>query len=335
MRANPALTVSLIIPVYNGGQAFRMCLDAVAALAPQPEEILVVANGDSDECGNLAQERGFRALTLPEAVGPARARNLGARQASGDILLFVDADVMVQSHAIRQIVGFFQRNPDIAAVFGSYDDDPFETNFLSQYKNLMHHYVHQTGSEEASTFWAGCGAIRREVFLELGGFDAGKYPTPCIEDIELGYRLKKAKYRIRVLKDLQGKHLKRWTPSSLLKADILCRALPWTELILQDKQFINDLNVDTSSRVSVVFAGMLVLSLFTSVVRPAAFWLAPCCAAGLLWLNWSVYRFFLHKRGLYFTLAVIPWHWLYFFYSGAAFVEGTLLYHIKLLKKNA
>ncbi len=321
--------VSLIIPVHKGGRAFQFCLEAVAALSPQPAEILVVANGDADASGVPARQRGYRVLNIPDAVGPAQARNLGVQHANSDIIFFVDADVTVQSDAIDRIVDFFRKNPEISAIFGSYDDEPFETNFLSQYKNLMHHYVHQSGHEEASTFWAGCGAIRRDAFLEVGGFDEKRFRKPCIEDIELGYRLKKAGYRIRLLKALQCKHLKRWTPSSLLKADILYRAMPWTELILQNKQFINDLNVDTSSRMSVVLVGLLLLSLLTCLLWPAVFWLAPCCVAGLLRLNRHVYRFFLYKRGLRFTLVTIPWHWLYFLYSGGAFLLGTLQHHIR------
>ncbi len=54
---------------------------------------------------------------------------------------------------------FVSEEPDLAAVFGSYDDEPAAPNFLSQYKNLFHHFVHQQGSAEASTFWSGCGAI--------------------------------------------------------------------------------------------------------------------------------------------------------------------------------
>jgi cellulose synthase/poly-beta-1,6-N-acetylglucosamine synthase-like glycosyltransferase len=73
--------------------------------------------------------------------------------AKGEILFFVDADVAVPPDAVGQMSAVFQQNPDLAAVFGSYDDRPFETNFLSQYRNLFHHYVHQTAKEEAATFW--------------------------------------------------------------------------------------------------------------------------------------------------------------------------------------
>ena len=57
---------------------------------------------------------------------------------------------------------------------------------VSQYRNLLHHFVHQHGHAEASTFWAGCGAIRRAAFDAVGGFDAARFPRPSIEDIELG-----------------------------------------------------------------------------------------------------------------------------------------------------
>ena len=322
-------TLSLIIPVHNGGRAFRSCLDAVAVLSPPPTEVLVVANGDHDGSGQFAEERECRVLNIPEAVGPAQARNVGVQQARGDIIFFVDADITVRRDAIARVNDFFQKHPECSALFGSYDDEPYEQNFLSQYKNLMHHYVHQHGKEDASTFWAGCGAIRREVFLEVGGFDEKKFRKPCIEDIDLGYRLKKAGYRICLLKDLQCKHLKRWTPCSLLKADIFYRALPWTELLAQNKQFMNDLNVDTSGRTSVALIGLLFLSPLLGILWPLAFWLALCWAAGLLWLNRDVYRFFRQKRGLKFTLMAIPWHWLYFFYSGVAFVLGTLRFYIR------
>ena len=131
----------------------------------------------------------------------------------------------VPPDVVEQITAVLQREADLAAVFGSYDDNPSEANFLSQYKNLFHHYVHQTAREDASTFWAGCGAIHKEIFLSMGGFDEGHYHPfmgarpGTSEDIELGYRLKLAGHRVRLLKELQVKHLKRWEVASLLRAD--------------------------------------------------------------------------------------------------------------------
>ena len=314
-------TFSIIVPVHNGGRRFRRCLLSLAALESPPAEVIVVADGETDGAWRLAEAIGAQILKVPVAGGPARARNLGARAAKGDILFFVDADVTLPRDAVSYMAAAFQGNPELAAVFGSYDDEPFETNFFSQYKNLFHHYVHQTANKEASTFWAACGAVRREAFLEMGGFDEG-YRRPSIEDIELGYRLKKAGYRIELLRALQVKHLKRWGVGSLFKADFFCRALPWTALILRGGQFIDDLNLKMSNRISVMLIFLLLPALLGAWFVPQVLVLAMVVALALLALNWPLYRFFYDKRGLGFTIKTIPWHWFYFFYSGLAFFVG-------------
>jgi GT2 family glycosyltransferase len=247
--------------------------------------------------------------------------------AQGDILFFLDADVAVYPDVIGQVAAAFRREPELAALFGSYDDAPAATNFLAQYKNLFHHYVHQTACEEASTFWAACGAIRREVFQSLGGFDE-RYRQPSIEDIELGYRLKRAGYRIRLCKALQVKHLKRWSVVSLLRSDFFRRALPWTDLILRDRRFISDLNLRLSSRVSVMLTYGLLGAFVGSWRWAGSLALAGALILLLLALNAPVYRFFWRKRGLRFAVQTIPWHWFYFFYSGLAFVIGVARYLI-------
>jgi glycosyltransferase involved in cell wall biosynthesis len=319
---------SIIVPVHNGGKRFRRCLLSLAALESPPAEIIVVADGETDGAWRMAEAIGAQALKVPVTGGPARARNLGARAAKGDILFFVDADVTVPRDAVGQIAAAFQSNPELTAVFGSYDDEPFETNFLSQYKNLLHHYVHQTANREASTFWAACGAIRREVFLAMSGFDEG-YRRPSIEDIELGYRLKRAGYNIGLLKALQVKHLKRWNVRSLLKADFFCRALPWTALILSAGPFIDDLNLKISNRISVILIFLLLLALLGAWFVPSVMVFAMVVAVALLAFNWPLYRFFYDKRGFGFAIKTIPWHWFYFLYSGLAFMIGFVKHRLK------
>ena len=326
-------TLSVIIPVYNGGVKFTMCLQHLAASTVAPEEVIVVSDGDSDGSWRVAEQFGARVMRIPTPEGPARARNLGARTAKGDILFFFDADVTIPQDAIGRIVDTFQHHPDMAALFGSYDDEPFESNFLSQYKNLFHHYVHQTARKEASTFWSGCGAIRREVFMAMGGFDEG-YRQPAIEDIDLGYRLRKAGHRIRLLKALQVKHLKRWECMSLLKADILYRALPWTDLILEEGRFVDDLNTTRSNRLSVMYTFVLISALIGSLWTPWLLVLAGVCMTGLLVLNRGLYRFFWEIRGFRFAAMAIVWHWIYFFYSGLTFAIGFIKYYGKKARRS-
>ena len=320
MRGHPAaLSVSVVVPVHGDGEAFRQCLLSLSNLDPAPNEIIVVADGDP-EAACTAEEFGFVAIRQPHSSGPAGARNVGAGLAHGDVLFFVDSDVTVPPDAVCQVLEAMETH-QADAVLGSYDDAPAATNFLSQYRNLLHHFVHQTAKTEASTFWGACGAIRRDVFLAAGGFD-GTYKQPCIEDIEFGYRLKQAGRRIRLCKSLQVKHWKRWDSLTLLRTDFFQRALPWTELILRRRWFINDLNLRVASRVSVVLAWCLVAAMAAAPWRSEALLAVAALAAGLLALNAPLYRFFWAKRGLWFAVGAAAWHGLYYLYGGAAFGIG-------------
>ena len=314
-------TVSVVIPVFEGGDAFRRCLAAIARSDEAPREILVVVDGGGDSDRRLAEHAGVRVLQTPTRGGPGRARNLGARAACGDVLLFLDADVTVHAGTVGQAVDALAWDPDVAAVFGSYDDTPGEHNFLSECRNLFHHYVHQTGREAASTFWAGCGAIRRSVFLCAGGFDE-RYRRASIEDVELGFRLTKAGYRVRLCKSLQVTHWKRWGFAAMVRADVLDRAIPWTWLILRQRGATNDLNLRQSHRLSVLMVfGLLGALLAVGLWDwPAA--VAAALALGLLVLNADVYRFFWRKRGWWFALRAVAWHWTYYLYSGLGFAAG-------------
>jgi glycosyltransferase involved in cell wall biosynthesis len=319
--AGGPLSISVIIPVHDGADHLRRCLASAGACAPAAAEIIVVDDASSDDSLAVAREAGARTLRLPVQSGPAHARNCAAQMARGDVLLFVDADVLLRPDATAQVLDAFAREPHLAAVFGSYDDAPVQPNFLSQYKNLLHHYVHQTARAEASTFWAGCGAIRRAVFAELGGFDPA-YRRASVEDIELGIRLRRAGHAVRLRKTLQATHLKRWTARSLLIADIRDRALPWTALLLRAGRVENDLNLRWPSRVSAAAVPSCVAALCGAAWWPPAWLLVAALSALLLVLNAPLYRFFVRQRGVRFAVGCILWHWLYYLYSGAAFVLG-------------
>ena len=318
--------VSIVIPVHNGGESFKKCLASLAEFVPPSTEITIVVDGGTDDSERLARASGAKVLTFETAGGPARARNAGAKVATGDVLLFLDADVTIHPETLPQIANIFAERSDLAALIGSYDDAPGSPNFLSQYKNLFHHYTHQTGATTACTFWGACGAIRRDVFVKIGGFDEN-YRYPSVEDIDLGYRLTKAGYRIELCKTVLVKHLKCWRPINLLRAEFFYRALPWTELIWRDRQFVSDLNLKISSRISIVLAYGLLAALLATPFWLGAMAIAISCGVGLFALNLPVYRFFYQQRGGWFTCQTVFWHYLYFIYGGLAFAIGTLRYH--------
>ncbi|MGZ8218264.1 glycosyltransferase family 2 protein [Methylomagnum sp.] len=326
----PPLSVSVVVPVYRGGAEFRRCLAGLSALSPPAEEIIVAVDGEDDGSGSAAEALGTTVIRLPRRSGPATARNAGARLARGDILFFMDADVVPAPTVIAQARHAFAADAGLAALFGSYDNAPGDPGFLSQYRNLLHHYVHQTGEEHAHTFWTACGAVRREIFFAMGGFDEN-IDIPAMEDIDLGYRLTGAGHRIRLAKDIQVKHLKRWDALTMLRTDIFQRAIPWTRLLRREGRIRNDLNLRADSRWSAVLAWVGLAALAAGLFQIEAAYVAGAAGAGLLWLNAPLYRFFQRQRGWRFAARVIPWHWLYYLYGSAAFAFVLVAERIKSL----
>lgn len=249
--ASPRITV--IVPVHNDKANLVRCLDALAASQYTSYEVLVMDDASTDDTPDEAERRGARVIRLKQNMGPAGARNLGAEQARGEILQFIDADVCVNPQTLARVAQTFDDHPDADAVFGSYDNEPGHRGLFSQYRNLVHHFVHQQSNPEAATFWSGCGAIRKTVFLEHGGFDT-HFERPCIEDIELGVRLSNAGHRIVLNGEIQATHLKHWTFWKMVKTDIFDRGVPWTRLMLAQGAMPNDLNLRISQRLSALCA---------------------------------------------------------------------------------
>jgi GT2 family glycosyltransferase len=276
----PSLT--LVIPATKPTTLPR-CLEAVRAAEDGPEELIVV-------------ER-------PWGIGPAAARNSGACRASGDVIVFLDADVMVRPDAFTRIRAAFYADPGLTAVFGSYDDCPADPGVVSGFRNLLHHSVHMAGAGEAATFWSGLGAVRRDAFLECGGYDAERFAEPSVEDIDLGTRLAAAGGRIVLEPGIQGTHLKRWTLGSMVRTDFNRRAVPWVSLLMRHRSTTNALNLAWRHRLSALASVGLAASVVARRPRPALAGLAALAA-----LNRGFYSLLLRRRGPWQAAAGVGLH---------------------------
>jgi glycosyltransferase involved in cell wall biosynthesis len=313
-------TISVVIAVRNGAGTLDRCLEALSRSDLTPWECLVVDDASDDGSMAVAERHGARVIAVDKRRGPAHARNVGARQARGAVVLFLDADVCIHRDAITRLEDHFRRDPSLDAVIGAYDDSPAATPFVSQYRNLLHCSTHRLGLPDASTFWSACGAIRREAFLRCGGFD-DHFDRPAIEDIEFGSRLKAQGGRILLDSAIQVQHLKCWTLGSMIKTDIFDRGIPWTRLILRSGSMPNDLNVRWSQRLSVALA-----SLLAAAVLLGAGYTALACVLALVRLNWPFYTLVSKRLGSWSILRAIPLHFLFHFYCAVAFLMGALLH---------
>jgi glycosyltransferase involved in cell wall biosynthesis len=325
-------SISLIIPTNRVDSHFKKCLERVGHCIPQPLEVIVVLDGDTGQVLPDIAHVDIKTIRLPTAGGPGRARNVGAREAVGDLLLFVDGDVIIPDDICTRIDKAFSGEFKPDAVFGSYDGNPAAQGTVSQYKNLLHHHTHQHSSSDAFTFWTGCGVILRSRFIELNGFSE-EYHQPSVEDIELGYRLKQAGGTIFLDKTIQVTHLKKWSLVEMVRTDFFQRAIPWSKIVFQYGGMHNDMNINLNSRLSVgvcfLMLSCLLLTVVNSLFFPAVFLLFFL----LLFLNRDVFFFFLKRRGVLFFMKTIPLHFIYFLLGGVAFACVSFQHFWKKITK--
>jgi GT2 family glycosyltransferase len=323
--------VSVIVPAVRADNHLRACLTSVSQMDPGAELVVAVDGGDREAVA-LARAHGARVVVLTIRRGPAAARNAAVRVARGRVLVFIDADVTVRPDLVARVLDALAGPPACNAVIGSYDDLPAETNFLSQYKNLAHHFTHQTARDEASTFWGACGAITRDAFNAVGGFDE-RYRRPSIEDIALGAQLRRAGFRIRLVASLQVTHLKRWTAQTLWRSDVFDRAVPWTRLVLETRLLPDDLNLRWSRRAAVAAACLLLGALAVAPWRPWMLAVAAGLAVAQVALDARLAVFFWRRRGTLFAVRAMAWHWLHNLCCALGLAVGVGLYVAEKLRR--
>lgn len=326
--------VSVIVPFFNQPELLPKCIESILASTYKDIEIIAVDDCSTDDSWDRISTQNVKGISTLKNVGPAAARNLGAKLARGEFLFFFDSDVSVKPNVIEQTVKIFDENPELAAVFGAYTVEPMYSNFFTVYKNLVHHFTHYISRRRVHTFWAGCGAIRKDVFLKLGGFDES-YSAPCVEDIELGYRLTENGYKVKLEPSIQVTHGKKYDLKSLIISDLKFRAIPWARLLAVKNTFYPDLNLRIENIISGIIIGLLI-PLCVILALPSPNLLLPLLIALpiiYLLLNIRIFSFVLKRKGLFFLLKFVPMYTITYMYSIIGFVIGATPVAYKQLKK--
>ncbi|HEU4721090.1 MAG TPA: glycosyltransferase [Gemmatimonadaceae bacterium] len=329
--------LSVIVPVKNGHTVLPRMLDALqrSELPRESWELIVVDDGSRDDTVSIASEHADLVIRLPEpSRGPGYARNRGVERARGDCVVFLDADVVVRPDTLSRIAATMSTRTDVAALFGAYCDEPEAAGVVSKYRNLLHHYTHAQEPGEAQTFWAGCGCVRRDVFIAVGMYDEWRFSRPQIEDVELGYRMSAHGHRILLQPEIQVTHLKRWTFRGMLKADFMDRGVPWARLLAEQRALLGpaasrakSLSLRAKEKTN-TFLVCLAFLLLAMSMRPKDHLLAGLGGACLLLVvlrGLPLYAFFFRKRGLVFALCGIVLHVIYYLTAAVSVAWGAFV----------
>lgn len=326
-------SISVIVPAYRAAHYLERALPPLIALRDRGlvTEVIVVDDASGEpSTRETARRLGATVFEMVSNSGPGAARNLGAKHSAGDILWFVDADVVAHDCGPAKIRAALA-DEATGAVFGSYDNNPPERNFASSYKNLVHRYYHQRAKADSDSFWSGCGAVRRSVFFDIEGFEEARLGRPAVEDVELGYRIRHAGWKIRLSHDLLGTHLKRWTIADIVRTDIFHRAVPWSELILAGRGVNDDLNVSMAERMKAAVAWLWFFSAalsFATAFHPVSVIKFFVLTIAVVILNAQLIAFFSRERSPLFALRAVVFHQAYYLYSSATFAFCMIRRHL-------
>lgn len=188
--------VSIIIPTFNGASRIADCLGALLRQAADRNgEILVVNDGSTDNTADIVGRSAGVLLLNQSNAGPAAARNRGAENARGRIILFTDDDCVPAAEWLDAMLDPFQ-DPEVVGVKGAYRTR--QKRLIARFVQIEYEERYRRMSkipfiDFVDTYSA---AFRRDRFLEMNGYDTS-FPVACAEDIELSYRMSAQEWKMK------------------------------------------------------------------------------------------------------------------------------------------
>lgn len=298
--------LSVVVPAHNAGRTLRECLAALArSTIPRALwELIVVDDGSTDDTAAIAADLADAVIKLPgKRRGPAYARNRGVEASRGDYIAFVDPSVAIQPDALQRLVTLLETRSDVGAVCGCWDPRAGQGGIATQYHALWRRFEQRTG--DVQSFWAGLGAVRAQVFGEVGPFDEWLYPDPSVEDTELGHRMRLAGMRIVRLPDVRGSCLGRHGVKTVVWDHVRSRTAPGVRLALH----VGNRQESRLGR-TMLAGGFALLGLFALASLPfgGPGWVAAAAFFGFVASDFDGARFAASARGMPFLALALPLH---------------------------
>lgn len=333
------MDISVIIPIRDGNDTLRQCLDSLKRSELPPTEVIVVDDCSQEDCSAVVRSYGYKFIRVDEPREAEHARNKGAELAKGEILVFTDCDMVIQPDALGRIHKHFSGNR-CAAVSGICTPENDDRNLAARYKNLWLYYSYANSPKDFDFWISSIGAVRRDTFFAINGFRT-TYSSKCGGgDLEFGRRLRVAGWKIRLDTKIQGKHLKRYTMWSVLKNDY-SRGKGWFKFAFSERVLpyvVRELriaNIYPGFIISVVVSLAFLLSLLLVSFYRTSIFLAVFLGLVYLLINYSLFRFFRRRGGTGFMLKAVPLSLVDHLVAGFGVLRGCISCLGSLLTKRS
>lgn len=308
------MLASVVIPLYNNEATICTCIEALLAQSIAARlKIIVVDDGSTDD-GPARVKNYPVVLCHQKNAGPAAARNAGVRVAQGDIVLFLDADCVAPLLWAEQMLAAFY-NPDILAAVGRIDSATCE--LLSQLiqTEIEERYRKLSTAHTIDFFASVAVAIRRQVFLDLGGF---REDFRYSEDAELAYRINQQGSKMVLAKAdrVLHHHPTHWRNYFQMK---FCRGL-WRMRTYQlfPQKIVSDSWTPQTLKFQIIATGLLPVLVILSLVHPDLVWAPVLLFCGSTLSGYALLRDAKRRGGISMALWGIPFLHVRAFALGSA-----------------
>ncbi len=302
--------VSVIIPVKNGGQTLESCLRSIKRSYYKKYEIIVVDDHSTDNTIDITKHFQCTVIQAEDGKGANAARNLGAQNAKGEILMFLDADIVIARETMLGIIETLEET-HIDAVVGIYTAKHRHETFVSQYKNLWVRYSYIKSPPAIDWLFGAISGIKRPAFEKLGGFNIDLLARHGHDDIELGKRFARESLAIVLNMDIEVEHLKQYTLLSFIKNEYH-RSAGFAELAIRFGETTKSLksgfvNVYPMFIVSTLFSIALITVVAATLFGYFSNWYVAGAAVGLyLFMNIRFLNYLEQVRGLFAMMVMVP-----------------------------
>lgn len=295
--------ISIVIPTYNAEKTIHQCLEALFALETPDLEVIIVDDASSDKTVETAQKFPCKIIHSSENKGPAYSRLIGLKEATADMVVFIDSDILVGKDTFSELLAAFSTYTDAVVIVGMLSKKHPNKNFFSQYKNLYMHYIFSKCPTQIDFIYGSFYAVKKKCY------DFIPFNKRYAEYTDVGMHLAQCGFKIILEKKLQVIHLKKYSFISFIKNDFII-PFYWARLFLQskgwkvvkrEKRFYHS---PKEQLISVVLAPIVLITLF---LNP---WLAALLIVAQFLANIRFFIFLNREKGLLFTLSSIAITWV-------------------------
>jgi len=283
--------MSVIIPVKNSETTIEKCIKSILKSNFRNFELIVVYSDSTDNTINILKKFPVKIINT-KLDGAGIARNLGAKYSKGNILVFVDSDIVVRKNTLKKLYETIKMNSNVDAVVATPDKNKRYKSFISEYENLYLNYSFTRHNKETSNLHSSTFAIRRDVFFKADGFNE-KIKGTEQEDREFGERLIRMNFKVWFLKNLKVIHLKEYNINSFVRTRIN-RSRGYIKNTIKYKIIKDHIPLGLKLGVPMIYIALLFL--------PFNYFLSSILITIFVLLNLDFLKFLQKERNLVFSL---------------------------------